>query len=89
MNNLKSLETALNIIILVQNILNNFSAIRMENLKYQSKNTEKKYLNNLQETQFLKVKNSLLQLEKYFIELKECDSPPVAFLKMYLLERDR
>ena len=61
----------------------------MENLKYQSKNTEKKYLNNLQETQFLKVKNSLLQLEKYFIELKECDSPPVAFLKMYLLERDR
>ena len=35
-----------------------------------TKKTEKKYLNNIQENQFLKVKNSLLELEKYFIELK-------------------
>ena len=35
-----------------------------------TKKTEKKYLNNIQENQFLKVKNSLSELEKYFIELK-------------------
>ena len=35
-----------------------------------TKKTEKKYLNNIQENQFLKAKNSLLELEKYFIELK-------------------
>ena len=35
-----------------------------------TKKTEKKYLNNIQENQFLKVKNSLLELEKYFMELK-------------------
>ena len=35
-----------------------------------TKKIEKKYLNNIQENQFLKVKNSLLELEKYFIELK-------------------
>ena len=35
-----------------------------------TKKIEKKYLNNIQENQFLKVKNSLSELEKYFIELK-------------------
>ena len=35
-----------------------------------TKKIEKKYLNNIQENQFLKVKNSLLELEKYFMELK-------------------
>ena len=45
--------------------------IRMENPNYESKNIERKYLNNIKKNQFLKVKNSLLQLEKDFIELKE------------------
>ena len=35
-----------------------------------TKKIEKKYLSNIQENQFLKVKNSLLELEKYFMELK-------------------
>ena len=41
----------------------------MEN--YKNENTEKKYLKTMQKIQFLKVKNSLLELEKDFIELKD------------------
>ena len=43
----------------------------MENLNYKNKSIEKKYLNNMRKNQFLKVKNSLLELEKDFIELKD------------------
>ena len=43
----------------------------MENLYYKNENTEKKYLENMQNNQFLKVKNSLLELEKDFKELKD------------------
>ena len=45
----------------------------MENLRhsnYKNENIETKYLNNKQITQFLKVKNSLLELEKYFYRIK-------------------
>ena len=45
----------------------------IENLNYKSENIEKKYVNNMQKNQFLKVKNSLLELEKYFIELKNSE----------------
>ena len=44
--------------------------IRIDNSNYINKNTEKAYLNNMRKNQFLKVKNSLLELEKDFIELK-------------------
>ena len=40
----------------------------MENSNYKMENNQTKYLNN---TRFLKVKNSLLELEKDFIELKD------------------
>ena len=43
----------------------------MENSNYKNENIEKKYLNNTQKNKFLKVNNSLLELEKDFIELKE------------------
>ena len=43
----------------------------MENPSYKNKNIESKYLNNVRNNQFLKVKNSLLELEKYNIELKD------------------
>ena len=46
----------------------------MENSKhsnYKNENIDTKYLNNMQKALFLKVKNSLLELEKDFIELKE------------------
>ena len=43
----------------------------MENSNYKNENIEKKYLNNPQKSKFLKVNNSLLELEKDFIELKE------------------
>ena len=39
----------------------------MENPNYKNKNIEKKYLNNMQKSQFLKVKNNLVELEKRFI----------------------
>ena len=43
----------------------------MENLDYKKENIERIYLNKMQENQFLKVKNSLLELEKDSIELKD------------------
>ena len=45
----------------------------MENLDYKNENVERKYLKNIQNNQFLKVKNSLLELEKYFLELKDIE----------------
>ena len=43
----------------------------MKNLNYKNKNIEQKSLKNIQKKQFLKVKNSLLELGKHFIELKD------------------
>ena len=43
----------------------------MENLNPKNKNIERKYLNRMQENQFLKVNYSYLELEKDFIELKD------------------
>ena len=43
----------------------------MENLDYKNENIERKYLENMQNNQFLKVQNSLLELEKDFKELKD------------------
>ena len=43
----------------------------MENQNYKNENIERKYFKNLRKNQFLKVKNSLLELEKDFIELKD------------------
>ena len=43
----------------------------MENWNYKNKNIETKYLKNILKNRFLKVKNSLLESEKYFIELKD------------------
>ena len=43
----------------------------MENRSYKNKNTVRKYLNIMQNNQLLKVKNSLLELEKDFIDLKD------------------
>ena len=43
----------------------------MENPDYKNEKIELKYLTEIRENQFLKVKNSLLELEKGFIELKD------------------
>ena len=43
----------------------------MENPNYKNKNPERKYLKNMWKNQFLKVKNSVLALEKDFIELTD------------------
>ena len=43
----------------------------MENLDYKNKNVDRRYLNNLQNNQFLKVKNTVLELEKGFMELDD------------------
>ena len=43
--------------------------IGMRNSNYKNENIKTKYLNNKQKNQFLKVKNSLSELEKDFIEL--------------------
>ena len=45
----------------------------MENPNYESENTERIYLKIMQKNQLLKVKNSLLELEKYFVELKDIE----------------
>ena len=41
----------------------------MENENYKNKNIDGKYLNNMQKKQFLKIKNSLLELEKIFYRI--------------------
>ena len=43
----------------------------MKNPNYKNENIDGKYLNNMRRNQFLKIKNSLLELEKGFIELKD------------------
>ena len=43
----------------------------MENLDYKNKDVERTYLKNMQNNQLLKVKNSPLELEKAFMELKD------------------
>ena len=46
----------------------------MENPNYKNENTEKNYLNNVEKSQFLKVKkNHSLELEKLFTELNHCE----------------
>ena len=42
-------------------------------MNYKNENTERKYLKNMRKKQFLKIKNSLLELEKDFIELKDAE----------------
>ena len=44
-----------------------FEYIRMEYPSYENGNIERKYLSNMRKNQFVKVKNSLLELEKDFI----------------------
>ena len=43
----------------------------MGNSNYKNENIETKYFNNMRKNQFLKGKNGILRLEKYFIELKD------------------
>ena len=43
----------------------------MENSNYKSENIETNYFDNMEENQFLTVKNSLSELEKDFIEMKD------------------
>ena len=45
----------------------------MKNSNHKNENTEKKNLKILRMKQFLKVKNGLLELEKYFVELKDIE----------------
>ena len=43
----------------------------MDNPSYKNENVDKKFLINMQKNQFSKTKNSLLELEKDFIELED------------------
>ena len=43
----------------------------MKNLNYENENVERKYSKNMRKSQFSKVKNSFLELEKDFIGLKD------------------
>ena len=42
----------------------------MENSNYKNENTEIKYLNIMRKNQFLKIKNSLLELKKGFYRIE-------------------
>ena len=68
MNHLTSAKIAENIIYFVFNFEIFHEYIRIEYSSYINENIERKYLNK--KDQILKVKNSLLELEKDFIELK-------------------
>ena len=56
----------------------------MENTNYKNENIETKYLNNTPTAQFSKAKNSHLELEKGFIELKDRE---LKFREVKLKER--
>ena len=43
----------------------------MKNLDYKNKNIDTIYLTNIKKNEFLKVNNSLLELGKNFMELKD------------------
>ena len=43
----------------------------MENLDYKNDDIQRKYLKNMQSNQFVMIKNSLLELDKYFLEFKD------------------
>ena len=43
----------------------------MENPNYKNEKIERKYLNDMRRNQYLKVKDSLLELKRYFIESKD------------------
>ena len=43
----------------------------MENRSYKNENIERKCLNKMRKNQLLKVNNSILELEKDFMELKD------------------
>ena len=60
----------------------------MENSSYKNENIERKYFNNMGKKQYLEVKNSLLELEKYFIELKDRELKDIeaAFIKREIEE---
>ena len=45
----------------------------MENPNYKNENTERKYLNTMRRNQFLNVKNSILELEIDFVELRDIE----------------
>ena len=59
----------------------------MENPNHKNENTEKKYLKILRMKQFLKVKNGLLELEKYFVELKDRELKIKGEIESYFLNR--
>ena len=68
----KSLEFVLSVKFFVfKNFSKDLEYIRIENPSYKNENVERKYLNNMQKSQFLKIKKSLLESEKDFIELKD------------------
>ena len=68
----KSLEFVLSVKFFVFKIFSkDLEYIRIENPSYKNENVERKYLNNMQKSQFLKIKKSLLESEKDFIELKD------------------
>ena len=45
----------------------------MENPNYKNEKIERKYLNDMRRNQCLKVKDSLLELKRYFIESKDLE----------------
>ena len=69
----KVIWTVLNIIFLFskrsKNIFVNIWGSKMQIIK--NENIEIKYIKNMQKSQFLKVKISVLELEKDFVELKD------------------
>ena len=52
-------------------IFGNMQGWKTQIIKKKLDKIEIKYLNKMRENQFLKIKNSLLEIEKDFIELKE------------------
>ena len=79
------------IIFLFSKILNNLFSqyVRMNHLRHQNCNIEHtgmKYLKNKSKSKILKIKNSLLKLEKYFKELKDKEQKEI--IKNWVLAKN-
>ena len=70
-NHLKIAWIILNTIFFVFTFFRKYRNGKLKKLNYKNENIETKYLNNLQKTQSLKVKKTLLELENNFVELKD------------------
>ena len=60
----------------------------MESLDYKNENIKRKYVNNMQNNQFLKIKNKLLESKKTFYGIEILREIEELFYKLIIVSKD-